>query len=143
MASYRNSHRYPPSDAQIDQPMRERWAPRPATSQISVGIEEHQHLRKATPTNVPLRRTLEWVKSLPPDVQPFAVVRRYARVANLIAATWEDSKAFHAYMESLLTDKRGNRKGFPPDVLAELLALHRHYDAKRQSIPWATVAKRS
>jgi hypothetical protein len=142
MTSYRNSHRYPPSDAQIAQPIRERWAARRATSPISVGVEEHQHLRKATPTNVPLRRTLEWLKSLPPDVQPFAVVRRYARVANLIAATWEDSKAFHAYMESLLTDKRGNRKGFPPDVLAELLALQRHYDARGHDIPSGTAGRR-
>ncbi|HKE40146.1 MAG TPA: hypothetical protein VKG21_09935 [Casimicrobiaceae bacterium] len=55
-----------------------------------------------------------------------ALMRQFARVANLIAATWGDLEAFETYMESLLTDKRGNRKGFPPDVVAELSALEIH-----------------
>jgi hypothetical protein len=67
-----------------------------------------------------------WVASLPPTVQPTALVRRFARIANLVAATWGDEKAFDSYMELLLTDNRGNRKGLPPDVVAELVAVQRY-----------------
>jgi len=92
--------------------------------QIRVGVDEHQHLRKATPANTPLPRTLRWIESLPRRVRPTALLRQFARIANLIAATWANLEYFETYMESLLTDKRGNRKGFPPEVLAELDALH-------------------
>ena len=99
-----------------------------APSQMSVELEEHQHLRTAAPANKPLRRTLTWVASLPPDVQPTALMRHFVRIANLIAATWGNPRFFDTYMESLLADKRGTRRGFPPDVLAELVALQRYRD---------------
>src|SRR6516165_8990328 len=84
---------------------------------------EYGHLRKATPANTLFRSTLAWVESLPPELRPVALMRDFARIANLIAATWDDLEGFESYMASLLTDKRGNRKGFPPDVRAELVAL--------------------
>jgi hypothetical protein len=94
---------------------------------IDVAQEEHKHQRKAAPANTALPRTLIWAASLPPEVRPTALLRRYARIANLIAATWPDAKAFDTYMESLLTDKRGGRRqGFPVDVLRELTALVLH-----------------
>jgi len=93
------------------------------TPQIRVAVDEHKHLRKEAPANVPFRRTLKWVESLPPHVRPINLLQRFARVANLIAATWGNHMHFESYMESLRTDKRGNRKGFPPDVLAELSVL--------------------
>ena len=55
-------------------------------------------------------------------------MRHYPRIANVIAAAWRDSKALRSYMDCLFTDKRGDRQGFPPDVLDELLALREHYD---------------
>jgi len=72
-----------------------------------------------------------------------ALMRQFARVANLIAATWGHLEHFETYMESLLNDKRGNRKGFPPDVMAELVALevYRLVIEKRGSA-WADVSKR-
>jgi hypothetical protein len=46
-------------------------------------------------------------------------------------------------MESLLTDKRGNRKGFPPEVLTELMALQRYRDSLAEDdLAWDTVGKR-
>ena len=85
--------------------------------------EQYRHLRKAAPANVPLPRTLTWAASLPPTLRPQALLGQYPRIANVIAATWGDSKAFSEYMQSLVTDTRGNRKGFPADVLRELGAL--------------------
>ena len=42
-----------------------------------------------------------------------------------------------------LTDKRGNRKGFPPDVLAELAGLEVYWLAiEKRDSAWADVSKR-
>ena len=100
----------------------------PAASQISLEADRYQPLRKSAPVNKAFQRTLTWANSLPDDIRPIAVLRRYPRIANLIVAVWADRKCFHAYMESLLTDRRGGRRGFPPDVLAELISLKRYHD---------------
>jgi hypothetical protein len=116
---------------------------RRAPLQMSVGLEERKRLRTVAPANTPLRRTLMWIKTLPPDVQPGTLVRRFARIANLIAATWGDPKSFDAYMESLLTDTRGNRRGFAPAVHAEFVALRRYRDTLTDDgSPWDTQGKR-
>jgi len=125
MSIYTTSPFRPQSD-DIYANVQERLASQNAPSPMSVGVEEHKRLRRAAPADIPLRRTLMWVASLPSTVQPTVLVRRFARIANVIATTWADPKTFNAYMESLLIDTRGNRRGFPPEVLAELVAL-RHY----------------
>ena len=106
--------------------------------------EEHKGRRKAAPANVPLPRTLIWVEGLPSSVKPTALLRQYARIANVFAATWNDPKALSSYMNCLLRDDRGNRKGLPPDILSELLAL-REYHATlyaEHSSTWAVLGKR-
>jgi hypothetical protein len=97
---------------------------------MSVAHEQYKHLRTAAPAEGPRTRTLRWMEGLPPGVRPTALLRLHARIVNLIAATWRDPKAFGAYMESLLRDTRGNRRGFPPKVVAELVALKHYYDAR-------------
>jgi hypothetical protein len=87
--------------------------------------------------------TWKWVESLPPNIRPSALLRQYPRIANLVAAAWGDRKSFDTYMDSLLTDKRGNRQGFPPEVLKDLAELRRFYDvAKDDTSVWHTVRKR-
>jgi hypothetical protein len=106
--------------------------------------EEYKRRRKAQPVNVPLLRTSDWVERLPPSVKPTALLRQYARIANVLAATWEDPQALNSYMGCLCGNDRGNRKGLPPDVLCELLALQEYYatlDAEELS-NWAVVRKR-
>ena len=144
MSIYRKSNSYPRSDVHVNETLEEeKVVPLRTTSRMSVGSEEHKRVRKAAPANVPLPRTLTWVASLPPNFQPNGLVRHFARIANLIAATWEDPKAFDAYIESLLTDKRGNRRGFPSDILSELVALQRYHNTLRKDdSPWDNVAKR-
>ena len=80
-------------------------------------VEEHKRRRKTTPASVPLPRTLNWVESLPSSVKPTALLRQYARIANVIAATWDDPNSFRSYVDCLFSNDRGNRKGLPPDVL--------------------------
>ena len=115
-----------------------------ASPQDSSHAEEHKRRRKAEPANVPLSRTLNWVEGLPSSVKPTALLRQYARIANVLAATWDDPKALSSYMDCLFREDRGNRKGFPSDILCELLALqeyHAKLDAKNVST-WAVVRKR-
>jgi hypothetical protein len=100
-------------------------------------------LRRAAPASIVLPPTWKWVESLPPNIRPSALLRQYPRIANLIAAAWGDRKSFDTYMDSLLADKRGNRKGFPPEVLKDLAELRRFYDvAKDDTSVWHTVRKR-
>jgi hypothetical protein len=110
------------------------------------GEETYKHRRKSAPANIPLTRTLKWANELPPRVRPVALMRQFPRIANLIAAAWEDLVQFEIYMDSLLTDKRGGRKGFPSDVIAELGALdiYRHtvQGCALPAIAWSDVGRR-
>ena len=110
------------------------------------GEETYKHLRKSAPANIPLPRTLKWADELPPRVRPVALMGQFPRVANLIAAAWDDLMQFEIYMDSLLTDKRGGRKGFPGEVIAELGALdiyrHTARECELPPIPWSDAKRR-
>ena len=49
------------------------------------------------------------------------------RIANLLAANWDDAAATTACFHRLLVDSRGCRSGFPPNVTSELLTLQRYF----------------
>ena len=82
--------------------------------------------RKAAPFNKLLGSTLRWADALPPDVRPHALMDKYPRLANMAAASWEIEKAFRDYLDLLLVDRRGGRKGFPPEILAEFECLRNY-----------------
>jgi hypothetical protein len=145
MSVYRRFDRLPSSDMYALRAKRETPAPSQATSPHgALAKEDYKRLRKAAPASEPLARTLEWSESLPPNVQPTALLRRYARIANVIAAVWRDPKSLRSYMDCLCTNDRGNRQGFPPDVLHELLELREYHDSldAENSLPWTVVNKR-
>ena len=79
--------------------------------------------RREQPVNVPFPQTLDWIGTLPQEVQPHALLSQFPRIANAIALTWNEAVACKAVMNKLLVDTRGNRKGFPKMVRRELLAL--------------------
>jgi len=56
--------------------------------------------------------------------------RHYPRLANRIAARWDDTRAVGHLLTELTIDRRGGRRGFPPPVAADILRLHRLH-AKR------------
>ena len=74
-----------------------------------------------------LPRTNNWIRSLPEQVRPHALAARFARIANFICAVWDDPPACLQYLEELLVDRRGGRKGFPIGVLRELNNLRAYY----------------
>jgi hypothetical protein len=118
-------------------------AAEPGTPKTSEDPEKAR-LRRGEPMNSPLPRTLTWVAKLPRDLRPAELLRSYSRVANLIASIWDDPPAMNAYFADLLHDRRGNRKGFPTAVMAELLALRRHYGGlhPEPTIAWGDVTRR-
>lgn len=83
--------------------------------------------RKAVPCDRLLPATLQWAETLPPEVMPRALLAEFPHVANLIAANWKEFQDFRTYVNSLLLDRRGNRQGFPPHIVRELVRLRTFY----------------
>jgi hypothetical protein len=81
--------------------------------------------RKARPPETLLPMTARWMTFLP--FQPVALANKFPRIANTLATLWARPDSIRAYMNDLLVDKRGGRKGFPTDVLGELHALNAYY----------------
>jgi hypothetical protein len=74
-----------------------------------------------------------WVGSLDQDERPEALLRKYPRIANRLALCWDDAALLDRVFDDLLVDRRGGRRGFPPDVQADLLRL-RASQARRQAL---------
>ena len=51
-----------------------------------------------------------------------AIERNYTRIARELTSRWNGGD-IDAYLDSLLIDMRGNRMGFPSDVLEEIMFL--------------------
>jgi hypothetical protein len=64
-----------------------------------------------------------WCVRFDAEMRPVNLCRRYPRVANRLALCWEDSALTARIFQDLLVDRRGGRRGFPPEVQRELLAL--------------------
>jgi hypothetical protein len=97
-----------------------------------------QARRAAQPAHGLLRPTMHWASALPGDTRPNALLNKFPRIGNLLAVLWQDPVSLRRYMDDLLVDKRGNRQGFPLDVLRELFALRAHFDQMNPetSRPW-------
>ena len=70
---------------------------------------------------------MKWLVTLPVDIRPIATGRRYPRIVNRISDLWSQCEYTRLHFQSLLIDRRKGRKGFPPEVKAELEALQRYY----------------
>lgn len=58
------------------------------------------------------------------DGPPLVVVRRqFPRIASAVELMWGD-RALDGYLQKLILSDRGDRDGFPKDVLAALLKLY-------------------
>ena len=70
----------------------------------------------------------KWLALLPESVRPEKLGSAYPRIANRLAMIWTNRPAARAYFDDLLTDKRGGRIGFSPEISAELTRLRAHYE---------------
>ena len=73
------------------------------------------------------RETFQWLASLPRSVRPNVLARRYPRIVNRVAEIWKRPLQCERYLDGLVLDHRGNRKGFPGDIAAEIAILKTHY----------------
>ena len=92
--------------------------------------------RKAQPANTILPLTRRWMGTIPPEYRPQTLPIRFGRIANLLAANWDNPKDCSAYISSLLHDRRGGRKGFPPEVLQDIRDLRVYYAKLHPIVVW-------
>ena len=71
-----------------------------------------------------LGRTVDWLLNLAPSARPTHLADAIPRIANALADRWPDPSAAAAYVSDLLIDRRGGRRGFPPEIKRELVMLH-------------------
>lgn len=79
--------------------------------------------RKWSPPEPVKEPTAAWLRTLPAEARPVDLPQAYPRIANRLATIWADPVMCDRCFDELLTDRRGRRSGFPPDVLAELKTL--------------------
>lgn len=61
------------------------------------------------------------------NAYPRHLEEQYDRILSKLEALWE-SPEIHDYFSDLLIDKRGGRKGFPKEVLNEIIALREFHE---------------
>lgn len=84
--------------------------------------------RSPMPTDRALAgETMDWVMRLPADARPIQLCEKFPRIANAVAQAWADRSHSESLLAGMLTDRRGKRRGFPPEIQLELerLAAHR------------------
>ncbi len=95
--------------------------PRPQEDWRKFRLNEGQVPEKLT------REAFQWLASLPRSVRPNMLARRYPRIVNRVAEIWKRPLQCERYLDGLVLDHRGNRKGFPGDVTAEIATLKTHF----------------
>ena len=87
----------------------------------------YAHLRKSNPPSEVALPTRKWLSRLPLPVRPINLIGQYPRIVNRVAEAWDNPAAFGQLATDLLYDFRGNRTGFPPEIVRELRTLREHY----------------
>jgi hypothetical protein len=101
---------------------------KPAMERSRASVNWTERRKLAAGGAEPLRTaTLQWILKLPEHIQPRHLHLRYPRIANKLAAEWEHIAVCEGYLDSLITDKRGGRKGFPLAVAQEIAALREYF----------------
>lgn len=71
-----------------------------------------------------------WLAAIDEATRPRQLASLFPRIVNRMAKLWRMPLQMDRCFEDLLTDSRGNRKGFPLGVLMELTALKDYYHTK-------------
>jgi len=73
---------------------------------------------------------LTWLASIEQSARPIRLAAAFPRIVNRIVKIWKTPREMDRYFEDLLEDTRGNRQGFPLNILMELSTLKDYYQAK-------------
>lgn len=71
-----------------------------------------------------LGRTSNWLTALPKGVRPVHLPADFPRIANDLSRLWVETAALDLYFEEKEFSPRDDRRGFPPLIKEELLAMH-------------------
>jgi hypothetical protein len=96
--------------------------------------------RKAQPADILLPATRHWLGSLPVESRPEALAKQFPRLANLFAANWNNPGDCCAFIYSLLHDQRGGRRGFPREVMEDIINLRLYYTRLHPIVDWESGA---
>ena len=87
--------------------------------------DKFDHLRNpnpGTPQTLELA-TVTWMNSLEEKKRPVTLADKFPRIANRLAAIWTNEATTISYLDELMFDDRGHRKGFPMTIGLELATL--------------------
>jgi len=91
------------------------------------GVSDLTNKRTRTVEEPLLNVTRTWLASLPQDVRPVELAQQFPRIANTLRHLWKQVARCEAYLDDLLVDRRGTRKGFPSKISEELEALREYH----------------
>jgi hypothetical protein len=69
-------------------------------------------------------QTDNWLHALPVGVRPLHLQHDFPRIANDLARLWAQTRALDLYFEEKEHSPRQARRGFPPLIKEELVAMH-------------------
>jgi hypothetical protein len=98
-----------------------------------ISSADTRNRRWRQPLNQQLPAAARWVAGLPSDFQPRALLQRFPRIANDLARVWQDDTELQLQLDDLLTDRRGGRQGFPPEIHQELSMLREYCNRRRRN----------
>jgi len=113
-----------PTQSDVTEPVTRRAIPTPDSAPPN---GDWTSVRKGKPADHLLPKSLQWLDDVPQAVRPWALIKKYPRIVNMLAVDWREPAACHAYFADLLLDRRGHRKGFPEDVDRDLRRLRDYY----------------
>ncbi|WP_455285843.1 hypothetical protein [Cupriavidus necator] len=86
--------------------------------------------QRTTPDGCALScETVGWFLRLPDHVQPYQLAWQYPRIVNMLAARWGQVIGCRHYLNSLLFDERGTRRGFSFEIVQEISMLREYFDS--------------
>ncbi len=84
-----------------------------------------------------------WLRSVPRAFHPRQLCIQFPRAANRLARAWHHPAQIDRLLGDLLSDKRGDRAGFPPRIVDELKLLRQFHEHPRDAWRYVlTVVKR-
>lgn len=101
-----------------------------AAAQKTLLVPEAHRAPPSAADKTPSPLVPRWVDTLAPESRPHFLCEHFPRIANRLALCWADPALTAKLIDEFLLDRRGTRRGFPPQASAELKAL-RHVAALR------------
>ena len=71
-----------------------------------------------------LGHTLNWLNTLPEGIRPVHLQYAFPRIVNDVSRLWQETAALDRYFDQMEFSPREDRRGFPPVIKEELLAMH-------------------